>query len=38
MAPIDKELINKKMLSKSEKKWLNNYHQKVYSNLKSNEL
>ncbi len=35
MAPIDKDLINKKMLSKSEKIWLNNYHQKVYANLKS---
>tara|TARA_Y100000591_G_C21851766_1_gene712175 strand:+ start:1845 stop:3560 length:1716 start_codon:yes stop_codon:yes gene_type:complete len=35
MAPIDKDLINTKMLSKSEKIWLNNYHQKVYANLKS---
>ena len=30
MAPIDKDLINKNMLSKSEKKWLNNYHQEVF--------
>ena len=35
MAPIDKELINKSMLSSNEKKWLNNYHRKVYENLKS---
>ena len=35
MAPIDKELIKKNMLSKNEKKWLNDYHQRVYSNLKN---
>ena len=33
MAPIDKELIDLKILNKSEKKWLNNYHKKVYDNL-----
>ncbi len=42
MAPIDKDLINQKMLNKSEKEWLNIYHKKVYRNLKngmnSNEL
>ena len=30
MAPIDKELIDKKILSKDEKNWLNDYHQKVF--------
>ena len=35
MAPIDKELINQDILDKDEKKWLNNYHKKVFNNLKS---
>ncbi len=35
MAPIDKELIKRNMLSENEKKWLNEYHQKVYKNLKN---
>ena len=34
MAPIDKELIKRNMLSDNEKKWLNQYHKKVYKNLK----
>jgi len=34
LAPIDKSLINKKLLNKNEIKWLNNYHSKVYYNLK----
>ena len=34
MAPIDKTLIDIKMLNKVEKKWLNNYHKKVFDNLK----
>ncbi len=34
MAPIDKELIKRDMLSDKEKKWLNEYHQNVYKNLK----
>jgi Xaa-Pro aminopeptidase len=34
MAPIDKDLIDFKILSKSEKKWLNDYHKKVFNNLK----
>ncbi|RPG96247.1 MAG: aminopeptidase P family protein [Candidatus Pelagibacter sp. TMED165] len=34
MAPIDKTLINKKLLKKKEINWLNNYHDKVYNNLK----
>ena len=35
MVPIDKSLINKDILKKDEIKWLNNYHQKVFKNLKS---
>tara|TARA_X000001036_G_scaffold313217_1_gene291779 strand:+ start:180 stop:1898 length:1719 start_codon:yes stop_codon:yes gene_type:complete len=34
MAPIDKELIDFKILNKTEKKWLNSYHKKVFNNLK----
>ena len=34
MAPIDKSLIKKELLNKNEIKWLNNYHSKVYYNLK----
>jgi Xaa-Pro aminopeptidase len=34
LAPIDKSLIQKKLLDKSEIKWLNDYHLKVYNNLK----
>ena len=34
MAPIDKELIDLKILNKKEKIWLNNYHKKVFDNLK----
>ena len=34
MAPIDKELIDYKILNKNEKKWLNNYHKKVFKNLR----
>ncbi|MCF6343390.1 MAG: aminopeptidase P family protein, partial [Devosiaceae bacterium] len=33
LAPIDKRLIEQKMLSKSEVKWLNNYHQMVWDRL-----
>ena len=33
MAPIEKDLINKKMLSKDEVCWLNEYHSKVKKNL-----
>ena len=28
MAPIDKNLIDKKILNSDEKKWLNKYHKK----------
>ena len=35
MAPIDKDLIDQKILNKNEKKWINNYHKKVFKNLKN---
>ena len=35
MAPIDKELVDLKILNKIEKDWLNNYHKKVFDNLKA---
>ena len=35
MAPIDRELIDKNLLNKNEKKWLNNYHRKVFDILKN---
>ena len=34
MVPIDKDLINKRLLSKNEIKWLDNYHRNVFLNLK----
>ena len=34
MAPIEKDLINKKNLNVNEQKWLNNYHKTVFKNLK----
>ena len=34
LAPIDKTLIEKKLLNKRETKWLNDYHLKVFNNLK----
>ena len=34
MVPIDKDLIDKSLLNKNEKKWINNYHKMVFSNLK----
>ena len=34
LAPIDKSLIEKKLLNKNEINWLNNYHLKVYRSLK----
>ncbi len=33
IAPIEKDLINKKFLSKQEIKWFNSYHKKVEKNL-----
>ena len=35
MAPIDKNLIDPTMLNKEERKWINNYHNEVFKNLKS---
>ena len=34
LAPIDKNLIQKKLLNKTEIKWINQYHSKVYYKLK----
>jgi Xaa-Pro aminopeptidase len=34
LVPIDKTLIEKKLLTSFEKKWLNRYHQKVFNKLK----
>ena len=34
MAPIDKELIDEKLLDEDEKKWINLYHKKVFKNIK----
>jgi Xaa-Pro aminopeptidase len=34
MAPIDKDLIDQQILNKNEKNWLNDYHKKVFNNLK----
>ena len=34
MAPIDKDLIEEKMLNLDEKRWLNEYHKQVFNNLK----
>tara|TARA_B100001057_G_scaffold13815_1_gene13124 strand:+ start:5379 stop:7097 length:1719 start_codon:yes stop_codon:yes gene_type:complete len=35
MAPIDKNLIDQNFLNEREKNWLNNYHKKVFNNLKN---
>ena len=34
MVPLDKDLIEKKMLNQKEKEWINGYHKKVYESLK----
>jgi Xaa-Pro aminopeptidase len=34
MAPIDKDLIDPKILNSEEKNWINNYHKIVFRNLK----
>jgi Xaa-Pro aminopeptidase len=34
LVPIDKKLIEKKLLTTIEKNWLNQYHQRVFNNLK----
>ena len=33
VAPIEKDLVNKKILNKMEIKWINNYHETVQRNL-----
>ena len=33
LVPIDKSLIDKKLLNKSEIEWLNEYHKKVFTKL-----
>ena len=33
--PIDKDLINPNLLTKLEKKWLNDYHDNVFKVLRS---
>ena len=33
LVPIEKELINRSLLNKEEKKWLNQYHRKVFRNI-----
>ena len=35
MAPIDKSLIEKKLLNKNEIEWINSYHDNVFSNLRN---
>ena len=34
MVPIDKELIDDKLLNQNEREWLNKYHKNVFKNLK----
>ena len=34
MVPIDKDLMDFKILNKKERDWINNYHEKVFNNLK----
>ena len=34
LAPIDKDLINKKLLTKAEKEWINVYHKNVFNQIK----
>ena len=33
IAPIEKDLINKRFLNDTEVRWINNYHKKVQKNL-----
>ena len=33
--PIEKDLIDKTLLNKNEVRWINNYHRKVFVNLKN---
>ena len=34
MVPIEKDLIDLSILTKDERKWINNYHLKVFTKLK----
>ena len=34
MVPIEKDLIDQSLLNRNEINWLNEYHQKVFHNLK----
>ena len=34
MVPIEKDLIDQSLLNRNEINWLNEYHQKVFNNLK----
>ncbi len=34
LAPIDKDLIDRNILNKNEKKWINKYHKEVFDSLK----
>ncbi len=36
LVPIEKDLIDKKLLNNFEKKWINSYHNKVFEKLKNN--
>ena len=33
--PLDKELINLKLLNRNEINWINKYHTKVFNNIKN---
>ena len=35
MVPIDKDLIDNKLLSENEREWINNYHDAVFKNLRN---
>ena len=35
MVPIDKNLIDRSLLNKNEKQWINDYHQNVFNKLRS---
>ena len=34
MVPIDKNLIDLKILNQNERSWLNSYHKEIFNNLK----
>ena len=35
LVPLDKELINLKLLNRNEINWINKYHTKVFNNIKN---